>query len=511
MTSFEATQVWLAGFTSSKQAKSIGGELFHHLGFTAHHQVARLAIGRSLGLPDWPESAPDARGFSIKGHLLFGEEKTGALLWLALLVEAIHQHAPNESITLDALQAAVRDHWHRGIQLLQEDWDSCGSYEAFVEELITRRTALPEVGGTGAGTLTDVGTSAIALSAAGPVTVDLGVGRETDQPARWLLNGPGYSPNIAIMGQAGSGKTRMMLRLLGQLREQTGAPVMLIDAGKDELADKPGLSEEMGAEVLRVPASPLPIDMFHGSHRSDEDALGTAEAFRESLNKALQSGLTDNQRTRVLEALKPVLRTRERVTLPDLRAAIEAHYEAEGLREDRVTSMMTELCQRTLFTPTMGPDEFFSRSWLLTFGNAPEESRRLVLFLLFDALHRYLRALPEAPMDAGHHRAVRLIVAIDEARPLLAAKHDGLSQLVRLHRSKGLSVLLASQSPDDYEGQSDDYMEQIGLAICFKTNATSTRVLDNMFRTRRGLNFASLEPGVCLTVIEGAPQRVKAF
>jgi hypothetical protein len=268
MTSFEATQVWLAGFTSSKQAKSIGGELFHHLGFTAHHQVARLAIGRSLGLPDWPESAPDARGFSIKGHLLFGEEKTGALLWLALLVEAIHQHAPNESITLDALQAAVRDHWHRGIQLLQEDWDSCGSYEAFVEELITRRTALPEVGGTGAGTLTDVGTSAIALSAAGPVTVDLGVGRETDQPARWLLNGPGYSPNIAIMGQAGSGKTRMMLRLLGQLREQTGAPVMLIDAGKDELADKPGLSEEMGAEVLRVPASPLPIDMFVSVRRT---------------------------------------------------------------------------------------------------------------------------------------------------------------------------------------------------------------------------------------------------
>lgn len=511
MTNFETTQVWLAGFTSSQEAKTLGRELCQNLGFTAHHQVARLAISRSLGLPDWPESAPDARGFSIKGHLLFGEEKTGALLWLALLVEAIYQHDPNQSITLDVLQTTVRDHWHRGVQLLRLDWESCSSYDAFVEELITRKAALPEVVPAGSGAEPTYFDDTVEPRPGGPVTVDLGTSRDMDQPAHWLLNGTGYSPNIAIMGQAGSGKTRMMLKLLGQLREQTAAPVLLIDAGKDELADQKGLAEKFDAEVLRVPANPLPLDIFYGSKRSDEDALGTAEAFRESLNKALRSGLTDNQRTRVLEALKPVFRAREQITLPDLRAAIEAHYEVEGLRLDRVTSMMSELCQRTLFEPTMGPEAFFSRSWLLTFGNAPEESRRLVLFLVFDALHRYLRALPEAQMDAEHHRAVRLVVAIDEARPLLAARHDGLSQLVRLHRSKGLSVLLASQSPDDYEGQSDDYMEQIGLAICFRTNANSTRVLDNMFRTRRGLNFASLEPGVCLTVLDGTAQRIKVF
>jgi len=130
---------------------------------------------------------------------------------------------------------------------------------------------------------------------------------------------------------------------------------------------------------------------------------------------------------------------------------------------------------------------------------------------LFDALHRYLQTLPEAPMDAKFHRAVRLAFAIDEAKPLLAAKHDGLSKLVRLHRSHGLAVFMASQSPDDYEGQSDDYMEQIGLPICFKTNATSTAVLNNMFKARKGLNFSALEPGVCLTVLDGAANRVIAF
>lgn len=509
MTNFETAQVWVAGFTSSQQTKTTGGDLLRLLGFTAHHQLARLALGRSLGLPDWPDPAPDARGLNIKGHLLFGDEKSGALLWLALLVEAIRRQDPARAISLEVLQAAVRDHWHRGVGLVQADWQAAGGYEALVETLITRHAWLPEHGGGGARPA--VGPGAVDPSAVGPFRLHLGSLRDTGEEAQWLLNGPGYSPNIAIMGQAGSGKTRMTLHLLDQLREQTGAPVLLIDAGKDELADRAGLADTLGATVVRVPAADVPLDMFHGSQASDETVLRTAEAFRESLNKALQSGLTDNQRTRVLEALKPVFRSRGQVALPDLRAAIEAHYEAEELRADRVTSIMTELCQRTLFTPDLGPEEFFSRNWLLTFGNAPEESRRLVLFLLFDALHRYLSSLPEAPMDADHHRAVRLVVAIDEARPLLAARHDGLSKLLRLHRSKGLVVLLASQSPDDYEGQSDDYMEQIGLPVCFRTNATSTKVLDNMFHTRRGLNFASLDPGVCLTVLAGIPQRVKAF
>jgi hypothetical protein len=507
----ETTQVWLAGFTTSKEAKTRGTELFQHLGFSAHHQLARLAIGRSLGESDWPAPAPDAQGFNIKGNLLFGDEKEGGLLWIALLVENIHRHQPaGKGITLEALQSAVRDHWHRGVGLLHEDWETApNGYSDFVETLITRRAVLPDEGGSLEGKTGDLADAQPMI--AKPLWLDLGTNKDANAPARWLLNGQGYSPNVAIMGQAGSGKTRMMLKLLAQLRELTGVPVLLIDAGKDELAERADLARELGAEVIRVPASPVPLDMFHGSTQSDEDALVTTEAFRESLNKALQSGLTDNQKTRVLEAVKPLFRQREKVLLPDIRTAIDAAYEAGGTKPDRVNSIMTELCQRTLFMPDMSPQEFFSRSWILTFGNASEESRRLVLFLLFDALHRYLRGLAEAPVDDGHHRAVRLALAIDEARPLLAARHDGLSNLVRLHRSKGLTVFMASQSPDDYEGQSDDYMEQIGLPVCFKTNATSTAVLNNMFKARRGLNFATLEPGVCLTVLDGTAIRVVAF
>lgn len=507
MSGIETTKVWLSSFNTSADASSTAKDFLNRLGFTTHYQVARLAIGRSLGENTFPETAPDARGTAIKGNLLFGDEQNGGLLWLGLLIENIRVYTKSEVITLEKLQQAVRDHWCRGITLLQQDWEEAGDYSKFVELLITRRAALPSdiefvVPDSGNGNQHEI-------LAGKPVILDLGQDKDSADPIRWLINGQGYSPNVAIMGQAGSGKTRMMLKLLKQLRELTNVPVLLIDAGKDELAERTDLAAALNATVLKVPSQAMPLDIFYGSTVSTESARDVTIAFRESLDKALEKGLTDNQKMRVLEALRPLFARRKNITMVDIKTAIENYYEENDIRQDRVVTIPNELCQYQLFDPVLPPEEFFKKSWIITFGSAPTESRKLAMFLLFDALYRYFQSLPEAPMDSENHRAIRLAVAVDEARPLLDAKHDGLSKMVRLLRSKGLTVFMASQSPDDYAGQNDDYMEQIGLPICFKTNAISTAVLNNMFKSKP--NFSALETGTCLTVIENATRKVSAF
>ena len=162
--------------------------------------------------------------------------------------------------------------------------------------------------------------------------------------------------------------------------------------------------------------------MFSGSTASAEAARDVTVAFRESLDKALKDGLTDNQKMRVLEGLKPLFGKRKQVTMPDIKQAMDRYYEDNSVKQDRVVTILNELCQYKLFEPEMSPAEFFGQSWILAFGGAPDESRRLSVFLLFDALHRYLQTLPESPMDAENHRAIRMAVAVDEARPLLDAK-----------------------------------------------------------------------------------------
>ncbi len=513
MQPLELNQVWLSNFNSSEVAKKAGERLTRTLGFEAHYQLARLAMGRALAEHVVPAAA-DARGYNIKGNLLFGSEQEGGLTWLALLVERIQQFKPEQAITLAELQSTVRDHWSYGIELLAADWREANEhYERFIELLIDR-AHLPNTNGVSpAPGMSKRGSEDSAHILPRPIWFELGRQADTQQPVRWLLNGRGYAPNVAIMGQAGSGKTRMMLELLQQLCAATAteAPILLIDAGKDELANRPELAQVLGARVLKVHKEPIPLDMFAGSNVNQDAARDIAMDFCASLDKALKDGLTDNQKPRVVEALKPLFAQRQRVSLSVIQTTLKQHYTDNGIKEDRVLASLSMMNQYSLFAPELTPAEFFGQSWILAFGSAPDESRKLALFLLFDALHRYLQTLPEAPLDAEFHRAVRLAVAIDEAKPLLAAKHDGISKLVRLHRSHGLTVLMASQSPDDYAGQSDDYMEQIGLPICFKTNATSTAVLNNMFKSKKGLNFSALGDGHCLTVIDGVAVRCSTF
>ena len=56
----------------------------------------------------------------IKGLQLFGDEESCNYLWIGLLGEALRRRG-EEAFSIEALQKLVRDHWHRGIQLLNND------------------------------------------------------------------------------------------------------------------------------------------------------------------------------------------------------------------------------------------------------------------------------------------------------------------------------------------------------------------------------------------------------
>ena len=504
MTQLDVTKILLSNYSCSKQADELAKDL--KLGFQAHYQLARLAIGRSLGESDFPSPAPDARGRTIKGNQLFGN--TGEeLLWISLLVTNLKTHVPKSILTLEAFQSLVRDHWNRGISLLLEDWrEAEARYEKFIDILITRRALLPQESTNGNGDNEDFELA----GQKGPLWLRLGSLIEDNRDARWLVNGQGYAPNIALMGQAGSGKTRTMLSLLRQVREQTGVPVILLDLGKGELASNTVLAKQLNANVLRVPEEAIPLDMLHRNEDSDNPAH-VLQAFRDSFERAMMSKPGAKQLDAFREALKPLFMHQENITLSHIKQALDRYYSEHKKPTDSVTATINDLIQFKLFDPNSTPDEFFKNNWIITFGNATDTSKRLAGFLLIDALNNYLKRCKEASLDPDGHRALRIVLAIDEAKPMLVSRYPGLSNLLRLHRSKGLCVMLASQSPDDYEGAADDYLEQIGLPICFRTNAISPRVLNNMFRATP--NFSALEKGMCYSVLEpaGSMLKIKAF
>ncbi|MFL9709342.1 DndE family protein [Methylobacillus sp. Pita1] len=508
MSNISLESVLLANFQTSGQADKFTEQLRSSLGLSARYRVARLALGRSLSDPSYPNENIDSQGKTIKGELLFGIEELP--LWVGLLLSHAKKANPKEEFTLAALQNIVKRHWHRGMMLLINDWQEADEdYMKFMEILVKRRANLPDTASSTLDNFNEPTTWDAENLNPKPIHIELGPELDSGETFRWTVNGSGYSPHIAIMGQAGSGKTRTMLESLKQIHHQAGAPVILLDLGKGDLADKPELINALNARVLRVPEQPIPLDMFFGSDESETRASDQVMGFRDSFAKAMQSKAGAKQLDAIREALKPLFSRQKEITLFDVKDALKDYYEENDIRTDSVISTINDLTERSIFEPEYSPQQFFSQSWIITFAHAHETTKNLAVYLLLDALNTYMKRLPEAPVDAQNHRALRMVLAIDEARHILASRHLALSDNIRLHRSKGLVVTLASQSPDDYDGAGDDYLENIGLPICFKTNASSTQVLQNMFRGK--VSFSTLPAGVCMTLKENKAVKIKSF
>lgn len=499
------TDVLITNFNTNAEADKLTEEFRKRLGITTRYKVARLAIGRSLGESSVLPPILDSKGKPITGEILFGREEV--LLWVGLLVTHLKEIEKSKEISLAMIQDAVKKHWSRGVNLLDEDWQQANEQEdRFIDILITRRALLPD------------GEDAIRFASdesrqperqAKPIYISLGKEEDAGEDFKWLVNGTGYSPHVAVMGQSGSGKTRTLLNILHQINSQDKIPVLLLDLGKGDLASNKSLAQELKATVIKVPENPIPLDMFYGSTQSPAHASDIVLGFRDSFAKVMLSKAGARQMDKIREALKPLFNTRTLITLDDIKLKLKDYYEEAEEKTDSVISTINDLTERTIFTPTLSPNEFFEQSWIITFGNARDTVKNLATFMLMDSLNTYMKSLPESAQDGLGNRAIRTVLAIDEARHLLASKHNALSENIRLHRSKGLVVALSSQSPDDYEGTADDYLENIGLPICFKTNAKSNEILQNMFRGRP--NFSVLANGVCMTLKNNKAIKVIAF
>jgi DNA sulfur modification protein DndE len=505
-----------ANFRTSRRADAVNDVLKAKLGLQHRYEPARLAIAHSLALPDPapPLSDEDAEdsGKVIMGKTLFGDEEMP--VWVALLVERAGLLHP----TVEDLQEQVRRHWHRGVLLLQAEWDSCeaegpdGVYERFIL-FLAQRAGLPAHGQSPA-TSGDTGTEPSSGQAPVPVTVrlgDPGTDERTGQPATWLLNGKG-SPHVALMGSTGSGKTRLARSMLGQLRAQVKVPCVIFDF-KGDLAANPSFVSEVGATVVASPANPVPLDVLHLPDHSPGEITNAAIRFRDSFVLIPKSRIGPVQGGELRDAAKAAFSRQgsgKPVEITTIRDELLTQYNANSRKGNTLTETFHELTQWQLFAPRMPPEDFFRRSWIIDVHAAPETAQRLIAFLMLDALYTHFKLLPDSAMDAQGHRALRLVLVVDEARRVLSYGQPSLIGLVRESRSKGVSVFLISQSPEDYDTAEEDFLNQIGLTVCFKANGSSPRVLKACLG--QSVDLAGLPDGVAVTRLPGqALSRLKAW
>lgn len=466
-------KVWKAQFSPTEESADFEQRLRTAFGLSSRYESAQLLIGRSLAERTPPEPLASATKYfktPISGEAVFGEDLD---IWICALVL---DGKLNPASTVEDFRNLVEAHWARGCTLIRDELDRC---ECNHIKLATRLAEyLPE--GTGLATIpfaTGPGQKGEIRLKLGPVSKTYPGGKPFD----FLLNAQGAPPHIAFMGSSGGGKTLTGVQLAEQIVEQTQIPFLFIDV-KPEFSSQSDLHPDLQtfarrAHHIEVGKQALPLDFLPPADAPTHKIATSAMRLRDSLVLCCKNP-GDRQRDILREAIEEVIASRGSRGLEDILETYQRRLRNEGKEDDSIVSRLNELTRLPSFSPDMQPAEFFQQSWIVTL-NLPEELKRLATLLLLDAASGFLLDQSEAPATSNF-RSLRHLLIVDEARKVLRDRRsESLVDLIRKGRSKGVTVMLLSQDPSDFEGEVDDFTTQLGTVVSFAC-AQTQRGLRNL-------------------------------
>jgi len=326
------------------------------------------------------------------------------------------------------------------------------------------------------------------------------VGEDRDgQAVYWHMNDSSRveNPHAAIIGLSGQGKTQFALDVLLQIRRADSDITFTIldykgdlsEAGSPALA---ALTGTMACELIRVGASPIPVVPFQATDTADPQQMAVAKA---ELFGKLYPRLGAQQRLYLRQALENLFREDARAGFRGfgfeaLDRDVEALYEENGRKPDGLVEMTSKLrALRPFLESSESPTGLFNRRLLVRLTDLETDSLPTA-FLVLDRLYQEMRQLPDAPR-VGNTVSLRHVVFIDEAHHYLPYRASPLTSIIREGRSKGVAVLLATQTVSDLAGASGaDYREFLSTLFFFRTNVLSVGHIKAMVPGKVAREFA---------------------
>jgi DNA sulfur modification protein DndE len=346
------------------------------------------------------------------------------------------------------------------------------------------------------------------------VSIELGRDRKSGKVLVHRLNGPGSAPHIAIMGRNGTGKTRTAISFLSRLVSSSSysIPFLIFDYAKGDIAANKSFVDEIKAVVVSLPGNPIPLAPLSLPYRDEHAVHLAARRFRDTIRSVVRLGPV--QSDRCLQLIVEAYDSLDGGT-PDLDYLLrlaKLRYEEEGWGEDSLLACLREFTTFPLFQQAEkgAEHDFFRTSYIIDIHRLPEDLRKLAAFLVLDRLYSEIMSLPDAPLDNEANRQLRLIIVIDEAHHYLPCKQPTLENIIREVRSKGVAVMLLSQSPDDFDQGRYNFSHEMGLAIIFSCVLEKPKMLEAVIGGKiNPLHLSQLPAGVALTRIPGTDDPVE--
>ena len=450
--------------------------------FRVNYAPIRLAVGRSLlagDVPDFELRGEDGRAIDTQ-QIFSGGGTDYTPLFRALIVQR-HDRAVSDDEFLVLLKAHV-DH---GFALIKNDTGGFKSEDDYVDYLVElTRKGLEQ-------RAEDAAPTVEATEAFGGL-LNLNVGWNADSGEAVAVEFNRQTNNyLAVTGKPGSGKTQFVKDLLAQIRRQSDFKVNFVffDYAKGDVADDHDFVAATRAEVVRLPEESLPLNPFSRVNVNSETAVKVAAQEFADLIRDVEKRLGTIQAQMLYDAILRGFEAQrgENPPFPDfeiIRQEIEYDYTANKRKLDTLTEVVRQLTDFEIFARRDNPNlwQNMTEKTVIIDLHGLTVLREMTVCLVLTAIYRELMAMPDSNVSDGV-REMRTIIVIDEAHHFLKDKKRNqiLERLIREIRSKGASVFLMSQSPDDYDQDNFDFTELLEFIFLLQSNAGASKFLQNAF------------------------------
>lgn len=432
----------------------------------------RIALARSLQTEaklELSSSLPSPKDFEIKIHTL--EQKDGVLL------RSILQQHYEKKLTDDDYENYLLKHIEHGLNILDQDTEKISGYDYLARmSQKGRQDANIEI-------KTDFSDGVAVEGFEDVISIRVGVDKQTEEPFIINFNKIDEHSNshIGVVGTTGSGKTYFIKYFLTKLREATNFKTNFIffDYKGDVFGEKKFV-ENCRAEVLSVMESPLPINIFRGREpkQNAERIVQLVRDVEANIGKVQENNLYDA----IVDSYDQVRNDNE--NYPDFQVVRQALANINP-RPDSLTSVFRPLTEHNLFANrgTQLWDSLVDKTLIIDIHDLPA-CKDLVIFFVLNELYLELKKMGNSKEnETSKAREMRTVIVIDEAHHFLKSKKRVgiLESMIREIRSMGASVILLSQSPDDFDQNSFNFMELLGFVYVLGCNPESSGFLKQFF------------------------------
>ncbi len=270
----------------------------------------------------------------------------------------------------------------------------------------------------------------------------LGWDATSGEELRWQPAGPGQhvlqNGHVEIWGSSGMGKTQFVMSLLAQLAHHGGSRFGIVDF-KNDYSGATGFPAFANSEFLDLWNTGAPYNPLALEDTSSRAITTAVIELRDAVDEATKSftRMGNKQRGKLEKALHKAYETcRAEGRWPTL-------LTLDDLLDDDLAAVLGDLTRHELFRSGEPLGTVIDRNVVFGLSTIPGNGQTTVLAagFILSALLLKIQNLPPIP------NTISYVTVVDEAHRVRGFR--AILTMIREGRSKGLSVILATQQPLD--------------------------------------------------------------